>query len=91
MIIKSKHTGNFTIFLLILSLIAILNPIKAELIDVSENRDISPSFDFDFSSFSNRKSAEDGVTSLRNSWGDFFSARPKPVFSDSLTNVVKGS
>lgn len=50
-----------------------------------------PAFNFDFSSLSDRNSAENRMTGLRNSWGDFFTARTKPVFSDTLTNVVKGS
>ena len=31
------------------------------------------------------------MADIRNNWGDFFSTRSKPVFSDSLVNVVKGS
>lgn len=50
-----------------------------------------PSFSFDFSSLSDRTNAENQMTDLRNNWGDFFTSRSKPVFSDTLTNVVKGS
>ena len=50
-----------------------------------------PSFNFDFSSLNDRNSAKKRMVNLRNSWGDFFNRRSKPIFSDSLVNVVKGS
>lgn len=51
----------------------------------------TPTFDFDFSSIQNQESAKSQVKDIKSSWGNFFSERPKPVFTDELTNVVKGS
>lgn len=50
-----------------------------------------PTFNFDFSSLRDQGSAKGAMTDMRSSWGNFFSERPKPVFTDQLTNVVKGS
>lgn len=50
-----------------------------------------PTFNFDFSSLTNRKSAADAMAQTRTNWGNFFTEKPKPVFSEDLTNVVKGS
>lgn len=50
-----------------------------------------PTFNFDFSSLMDRKSAQDAMSQTRSNWGNFFTEKPKPVFSEELTNVVKGS
>lgn len=51
----------------------------------------TPTFDFDFSSMRDRKSAANTFDNVKSSWGNFFSERPKPVFTDEMTNLVKGS
>ena len=51
----------------------------------------TPTFNFDFSSMQSRDAVGSKVNDIRSSWGNFFSERPKPVFTDELTNVVKGS
>lgn len=50
-----------------------------------------PSFNFDFSSMTNRGTAASAMTDVRNNWGTFFTEKPKATFSEELTNVVKGS
>jgi hypothetical protein len=50
-----------------------------------------PSFSFDFDSLMGGESARDQIGSMRSDWSSFFSDRPKPAFSDKVTNVVKGS
>lgn len=65
--------------------------VQGALINDSESIFQKPTFNFDFSSMKTRDSASSQVNNLRDSWGDFFSQRSKPVFSDSLVNVVKGS
>jgi hypothetical protein len=50
-----------------------------------------PSFSIDFGSSFDRKTADAAVADTKNSWDSFFTQRASPVFSDTLTNVVKGS
>lgn len=38
-----------------------------------------------------RNTAQSAMTQARSNWGSFFAEKPKPVFSETLTNVVKGS
>lgn len=41
-----------------------------------------PTFNFDFSSLTNRKSAQDAMAQTRSNWGNFFVEKPKPIFSE---------
>lgn len=89
---KSKPSkGNLGKSLCFLFLILNILPSSGAIIDDSNTIFQKPTFNFDFSSMKNRDSATSRVNNLRDSWGDFFSKRSKPVFSDSLVNVVKGS
>jgi len=50
-----------------------------------------PAFSIDFGSAFNRNTATAAVADTKTSWDNFFTDRSSPVFSDTLTNVVKGS
>ena len=50
-----------------------------------------PSFNIDFGSSFNRNTATAAVKDTKNGWDNFKTDRNSPVFSDALTNVVKGS
>lgn len=50
-----------------------------------------PTANFDFSSMVDRASAAKAMDATRSNWGSFFKQRTKPVFTEELTNVVKGS
>lgn len=41
-----------------------------------------PTFDFDFSSMVNRKSAQNTMDQARSNWGTFFNEKPKAQFSE---------
>lgn len=40
-----------------------------------------PTFNFDFSSMSDRSTAQNAMTSARTNWGTFFTDRPKAAFT----------
>lgn len=50
-----------------------------------------PSFSIDFGSSFNRNTATAAVKDTKTGWDNFFTDRNSPVFTDTLTNVVKGS
>ena len=50
-----------------------------------------PSFTIDFGSSFDRSTATAAVKDTKTGWDNFFTDRNSPVFTDTLTNVVKGS
>lgn len=85
-----KHKSNITNTILLVMLIQ--HMAFSAIINTSTSTAFSqPSFSIDFGSSFDRTTATAAVTDTKTGWDNFFTDRSSPVFSDTLTNVVKGS
>ena len=87
---KNRNYGKFK-GIALMAMALVINPAVGTVIDPSTKTFESPTRDLDFSSLSDNTQAKSAMEDMRASWGNFFQERTKPVFSNELTNVVKGS
>lgn len=86
------HKQKTSISARIIFLLLIQNVAFSAIINTSTSTAFTqPSFTIDFGSAFDRSTATAAVADTKTSWDNFFTDRSSPVFSETLTNVVKGS
>lgn len=80
----TRHTLIVIFFALLqsLTLTAVIDPALTKPSTSMSAPFSQPTFNFDFSSLTDRKSAQDAMAQTRSNWGNFFVEKPKPVFSE---------